>query len=107
MRQLNIGLGVYLLRTIRMLSTEYVHTACPMVTIHIRCVHLLQIVQMLYFVLFLLVIVIAYGVALRSIWYPDEEFNWVSVREIFIKPYFNLYGNLYADQAWRTYFVVI
>lgn len=58
---------------------------------------------MFYFVIFLLVIIIAYGVFMRSVWYPDMDFEWESVRDIFIKPYFNLYGEVYADEVWRMY----
>jgi len=56
---------------------------------------------MLYFTVFLLIIIIAYGVLLQSVWFPNKEFEWESVREIFIKPYFNLYGEVYADEVWR------
>jgi len=60
-----------------------------------------QVIQMLYFTVFLLIIIVAYGVLLQSVWFPDKEFEWESVREIFIKPYFNLYGEVYADEVWR------
>ena len=60
-----------------------------------------QVIQMLYFTVFLLIIIIAYGVLLQSVWFPNKEFEWESVREIFIKPYFNLYGEVYADEVWR------
>ena len=56
---------------------------------------------MLYFTVFLLIIIIAYGVLLQSVWFPNKEFEWESVREIFVKPYFNLYGEVYADEVWR------
>jgi len=62
-----------------------------------------QVIQMLYFTVFLLIIIIAYGVLLQSVWFPNKEFEWESVREIFIKPYFNLYGEVYADEVWRKF----
>jgi len=61
---------------------------------------------MLYFTVFLLIIIIAYGVLLQSVWFPNREFSWDSVREIFIKPYFNLYGEVYADEVWRKHLLL-
>jgi len=65
-----------------------------------------QVIQMCYFVVFLLIIIIAYGVLLQSVWFPNKEFEWESVREIFIKPYFNLYGEVYADEVWRKFVLI-
>ena len=53
------------------------------------------------FVVLILVLLISFGVLRQSIWYPSYEFRWESVREIFIKPYYMLYGEVYADEVWR------
>ena len=64
-------------------------------------------VQMMSFVAFLLIIIISYGVLMQSIWFPYNDFDWALVREIFIKPYFNVYGEVYASDVWREFSFVL
>src|SRR6218665_1732509 len=60
-------------------------------------------VKLLYFIVFVLISLVAFGTFRQSIWFPYEDFKWESVREIFLKPYFMLYGEVYADIIWRQY----
>ncbi|XP_027836600.2 transient receptor potential cation channel trpm [Aphis gossypii] len=59
-----------------------------------------MIKNMLYFVVLLLVVLMSFGVSRRSILYPDSDPEWVLIREIFLQPYFMLYGEVYADQIY-------
>ncbi|KHN79108.1 Transient receptor potential channel [Toxocara canis] len=40
----------------------------------------------------------AFGVSRQSITYPHEKWNWLLIRNIFYKPYFMLYGEVYAGE---------
>uniref|UniRef100_A0A914VVH5 Transient receptor potential cation channel subfamily M member 3 n=1 Tax=Plectus sambesii TaxID=2011161 RepID=A0A914VVH5_9BILA len=54
--------------------------------------------NMSYIVVVLLVTLMAFGLARQSITYPHEPWNWLLVRNIFYKPYFMLYGEVYAGE---------
>ena len=69
-------------------------------------VYMFQVRELLYFVVFLLIILVAFGTFRQGLWFPDEDFKWDLVREIFLKPYFMLYGEVYADEVWRTLFTL-
>jgi hypothetical protein len=55
-----------------------------------------MIENMMYFVVLLLVVLMAFGVCRQSILYPNEETRWRLVRHIFYQPYFMLYGEVFA-----------
>ncbi|KAM3720978.1 Transient receptor potential channel [Dirofilaria immitis] len=66
-----------------------------------------MIQNMLYIIVLLFVSMLAFGLARQSITYPDESWHWLLLRNIFYKPYFMLYGEVYAgeidtcgDKAW-------
>uniref|UniRef100_A0A8R1XPP4 TRPM SLOG domain-containing protein n=1 Tax=Onchocerca volvulus TaxID=6282 RepID=A0A8R1XPP4_ONCVO len=66
-----------------------------------------MIQNMLYIIVLLFVSMLAFGLARQSITYPDESWHWLLIRNIFYKPYFMLYGEVYAgeidtcgDKAW-------
>ena len=49
----------------------------------------------------------AFGVVRQAITYPNNDFDWDLVKEIFHKPYFMLYGEVYApeiDRKWHNCF---
>ncbi|ESO08111.1 hypothetical protein HELRODRAFT_169845 [Helobdella robusta] len=48
----------------------------------------------------ILVSMVAFGTFRQSLWFPDNDFEWESVREIFLKPYFMLYGEVYHEIVW-------
>jgi len=54
-----------------------------------------MIKNMLYFVVLLLVVLMSFGVSRRSILYPDSDPEWILIREIFLQPYFMLYGEVF------------
>ncbi|EJD74757.1 CBR-GON-2 protein [Loa loa] len=69
-----------------------------------------MIQNMLYIIVLLFVSMLAFGLARQSITYPDESWHWLLLRNIFYKPYFMLYGEVYAgeidtcgDGAWDTH----
>lgn len=69
------------------------------------CFHLLnytylswQVINMIYIITIVLVVLISFGLVRQSITYPNESWSWMLVRDIFYKPYFMLYGEVYADE---------
>ncbi|ELT97529.1 hypothetical protein CAPTEDRAFT_120255, partial [Capitella teleta] len=65
-----------------------------------RCmtVNLFSVKDMLSFIVILLIMLMAFGVLRQSISFPDEEPSWYLARDIFLKPYFMLYGEVYAGE---------
>ncbi|KAJ1369804.1 hypothetical protein KIN20_031373, partial [Parelaphostrongylus tenuis] len=57
-----------------------------------------MVVSMFYIIVLLLVTLMAFGVSRQAITYPHEKWNWLLVRNIFYKPYFMLYGEVYAGE---------
>ena len=55
-----------------------------------------MIENMMYFVVLLLVVLMAFGVCRQSILFPNEEPHWRLARHIFYQPYFMLYGEVFA-----------
>jgi transient receptor potential cation channel subfamily M protein 3 len=50
-------------------------------------------------VVMLLISLLAFGLTRQSITYPNEEqWDWLLLRNVFYKPYFMLYGEVYADE---------
>lgn len=62
---------------------------------------LLQMIDMLYFVVIMLVVLMSFGVARQAILHPDEEPSWRLARNIFYMPYWMIYGEVFADQIDR------
>ena len=56
---------------------------------------------MIYFIVILLVVLIAFGVVRESITFPYEEWRWQMIRNVFLKPYFMIYGEVYAGEIDR------
>ncbi|KAJ8678740.1 hypothetical protein QAD02_014527, partial [Eretmocerus hayati] len=54
--------------------------------------------NMIYFVVLLLVVLMSFGVARQAILSPNNEPNWRIIRDVFMEPYFMLYGEVYADR---------
>ncbi|PAV69075.1 hypothetical protein WR25_21949 [Diploscapter pachys] len=57
-----------------------------------------MVLNMIYIIIMLFVCLLAFGLARQSITYPNEEWHWILLRNIFYKPYFMLYGEVYADE---------
>ncbi|XP_036140911.1 transient receptor potential cation channel trpm isoform X5 [Monomorium pharaonis] len=53
--------------------------------------------NMIYFVVLLLVVLLSFGVARQAILNPNSVPKWRIVRDIFMEPYFMLYGEVFAD----------
>ncbi|KAM8876081.1 transient receptor potential cation channel subfamily M member 1-like isoform 2-T2 [Synchiropus picturatus] len=56
-----------------------------------------QMIDMLYFVVIMLVVLMSFGVARQAILHPDEEPTWRLARNIFYMPYWMIYGEVFAD----------
>ncbi|XP_066211073.1 transient receptor potential cation channel subfamily M member 1 isoform X2 [Saccopteryx leptura] len=57
-----------------------------------------MMIDMLYFVVIMLVVLMSFGVARQAILHPDEEPSWKLARNIFYMPYWMIYGEVFADQ---------
>ncbi|TKR89621.1 hypothetical protein L596_013693 [Steinernema carpocapsae] len=69
-----------------------------------------MVLKMCYIIALLVVTLLAFGLPRQSITYPNEEWHWLLIRNIFYKPYFMLYGEVYApeidtcgDDAWKNH----
>ncbi|XP_033022778.1 transient receptor potential cation channel subfamily M member 1 isoform X5 [Lacerta agilis] len=60
-----------------------------------------MMIDMLYFVVIMLVVLMSFGVARQAILHPDEQPSWRLVRNIFYMPYWMIYGEVFADQIDR------
>ena len=47
-------------------------------------------------IVMLFISLLGFGLARQSITYPNEEWHWLLLRNVFYKPYFMLYGEVYA-----------
>ena len=64
-----------------------------------------QTVDMLYFLLIMVIFLLAYGVAQQAILYPNEAASWSMLSRILFRPYFQVYGELFVDPPdTRNYF---
>lgn len=61
----------------------------------------MQMIDMLYFVVIMLVVLMSFGVARQAILHPDEEPSWKLARNIFYMPYWMIYGEVFVDQIDR------
>uniref|UniRef100_A0A8C6J121 Transient receptor potential cation channel subfamily M member 3 n=1 Tax=Melopsittacus undulatus TaxID=13146 RepID=A0A8C6J121_MELUD len=59
---------------------------------------MVSMIDMLYFVVIMLVVLMSFGVARQAILHPDEEPSWRLARNIFYMPYWMIYGEVFADQ---------
>uniref|UniRef100_A0AC35TMW1 LSDAT_euk domain-containing protein n=1 Tax=Rhabditophanes sp. KR3021 TaxID=114890 RepID=A0AC35TMW1_9BILA len=57
-----------------------------------------MITAMSYHVTLLTISLLAFGLVRQSITFPNEEFSFILIRNIFYKPYFMLYGEVYAGE---------
>ncbi|XP_072042106.1 transient receptor potential cation channel subfamily M member-like 2 [Amphiura filiformis] len=53
--------------------------------------------EMLIFLCVLSVFLVGYGVASQALLYPNQDFNWIAVKNIFYMPYFQVYGELFLE----------
>eukprot|EP00064_Thunnus_orientalis_P000346 superscaffoldBa00000018_g346 len=56
-----------------------------------------MMIDMMYFVVIMLVVLMSFGVARQAILHPDEEPTWRLARNIFYMPYWMIYGEVFAD----------
>ena len=50
----------------------------------------------------MVVFLLAYGVAQQAILYPQQDPSWAVVSGVFFRPYFQVYGELFIDDAPDT-----
>ncbi|KAL1431159.1 hypothetical protein MTO96_014543 [Rhipicephalus appendiculatus] len=62
-----------------------------------------MVINMMYFVVLLLVILMSYGVARQSILHPQETASWGLIKNIFFMPYWMIYGEVFADSIDRKF----
>ena len=59
------------------------------------------------FVVILLIVLMAFGIVRQSVTFPNEEPSWDLAKFIFLKPYFMLYGEVYAPEIDRKYIILV
>ncbi|CAF4212741.1 unnamed protein product [Rotaria sp. Silwood2] len=57
-----------------------------------------NIVDLFRLIVIVLIVLMSFGVSRQAIKYPDMDWSWHSVKEIFLEPYFMIYGEVYADK---------
>ncbi|RXM34130.1 Transient receptor potential cation channel subfamily M member 3 [Acipenser ruthenus] len=57
-----------------------------------------MMIDMMYFVIIMLVVLMSFGVARQAILNPNEDPSWMLARNIFYMPYWMIYGEVFADQ---------
>lgn len=62
-----------------------------------------QMIDMMYFVIIMLVVLMSFGVARQAILNPNEDPSWMLARNIFFMPYWMIYGEVFADQIDRKF----
>lgn len=60
-------------------------------------------IDMMYFVIIMLVVLMSFGVARQAILNPNEDPSWMLARNIFFMPYWMIYGEVFADQIDRKF----
>lgn len=59
--------------------------------------------DMLNFIVILLIVLMSFGVARQGLRNPYQEASWYSLRDVFLEPYFMLYGEVYATDIDRRF----
>ena len=54
---------------------------------------------MTYFLLIMVVFLMAYGVAQQAILFPHEHGSWSLIPKVFFRPYFQVYGELFIEDT--------
>ena len=54
---------------------------------------------MTYFLLIMVVFLMAYGVAQQAILFPYESGSWSLIPKVFFRPYFQVYGELFIEDS--------
>lgn len=62
-----------------------------------------KMIDMMYFVIIMLVVLMSFGVARQAILNPNEDPSWMLARNIFFMPYWMIYGEVFADQIDRKF----
>uniref|UniRef100_A0A8C1MYL8 Transient receptor potential cation channel, subfamily M, member 3 n=1 Tax=Cyprinus carpio TaxID=7962 RepID=A0A8C1MYL8_CYPCA len=65
-----------------------------------------MMIDMMYFVIIMLVVLMSFGVARQAILNPNEDPSWMLARNIFFMPYWMIYGEVFADQIDRKFIYV-
>ncbi|XP_064411184.1 transient receptor potential cation channel subfamily M member 3 isoform X3 [Latimeria chalumnae] len=64
-----------------------------------------MMIDMMYFVIIMLVVLMSFGVARQAILNPSEDPSWKLAKNIFYMPYWMIYGEVFADQIDRKQIV--
>lgn len=58
---------------------------------------------MVKFIVIMLIVLMSFGIARVAIRFPFSEPNWNILKNVYLEPYFMLYGEVYADTIDRMY----
>ena len=60
---------------------------------------LLQLTELLKFLLILMVFIISFGVAFQAILHPNQQPSWATVVDIVWRPYWQMFGELFLEDS--------
>ncbi len=63
-----------------------------------------QMIDMISFIVILLVFIIAYGMAIQIILYPNTAFDRWMIKRILSKAYFQIYGELFLEELEGVFY---
>ena len=66
------------------------------------CSFYVQTIDMTYFLLIMVVFLMAYGVAQQAILFPLEQGSWSLIPKVFFRPYFQVYGELFIEDTTNS-----
>ncbi|XP_013384358.1 transient receptor potential cation channel subfamily M member 2 isoform X1 [Lingula anatina] len=58
-----------------------------------------MITDVIFFVMILLVFLLAYGVAVQALLYPNHKRDWSILKDVVYIPYWQMYGDLFLDET--------
>ena len=63
---------------------------------------LFQAVDMAYFLIIMVIFMLAYGIAQQAILHPQQEASVTLLSQIFFRPYFQIYGELFLEDPEQS-----
>lgn len=65
----------------------------------------MQLTDLAFFLVILVVVIFAYGVATQALRYPNDTVEWTLLKDVVYLPYWQMYGELMLDQVEGKYFL--
>ncbi|CAF3772213.1 unnamed protein product [Rotaria socialis] len=56
-----------------------------------------RVIDLFRLIVIVVIVLMSFGVSRQAIKFPNEDWSWHSVKNIFLEPYFMIYGEVYAE----------